>query len=65
VTAGVRIRRLVRARDALPGKAVCNDCTRFRTDVTRERARQHVKQTGRTVHYVVETTWIYEPEEGQ
>ena len=31
---------------------------------TRERARQHVKQTGHTVHFTTERTTIYEPAEG-
>ncbi len=62
MTAGVSIRRYQRARDLAPGTARCLSCDKLPADCTRERARQHVKETGHTVHYTVEHISIYELE---
>lgn len=47
-------------RTKLPGMAQCQGCG-TRREWTRERARQHVKNTGHTVEFVIEDVTRYEP----
>jgi hypothetical protein len=56
MTARVEIRR--RFRDW--GTAECED--RLPPQCTRERARQHVKEHGHIVRFVITDTTIYQPE---
>lgn len=42
------------------GMAECEQCPSRRI-WTRERARQHVTRSGRTVRFVIEDTTVYEP----
>jgi hypothetical protein len=43
------------------GRAYCTCQPAIGRDWTRERARQHVEQTGHTCRYVVDHITVYEP----
>jgi ATP-dependent Clp protease adapter protein ClpS len=57
MTAGVEIHRY---HDE--GVAECQNCDRLPAECTRERARQHARQRGHTVHFVITDTTVYRPE---
>ncbi len=46
----------------LPTTVECEQCSVLNPEATRERARQHVKDSGHTVRVVVEVVTRYEPE---
>lgn len=53
--------RLEIRRGRREGVAQCTDCDKLRPDSTRERARQHAKQRGHIVRFVIEDVTTYCP----